>query len=84
MLRHLCQGKAEPILDLCRKFNSKTDDGRKMTTYSDLLQTAITSIISTKEESDLDSLFKPGGTTALRTTISGLDDFELICFVVVM
>ena len=84
VLRHLCQGKTEPILDLCHRFNSRTDDGRKMTTYSDLLQTAITSIISTKEESDLDSLFKPGGTTALKTTINGLDDFELICFGVVM
>lgn len=84
ILRHLCQGKTEPITDLCRRFNEKTDDGRKMTTYSDLLQGAVGSIIDVSEDSDLDSLFRPGGTTALKTTVSGLDDFELISFVVVM
>lgn len=84
MLRHLCQGQAVPVLDLCRRFNEKTDDGRKMTVYSDLLQEAVASIIDTKEESDLDSLFKPGGTTALKEAVNGLDDFELISFVVVI
>lgn len=84
ILRHLCQGRTEPIADVCRRFNEKTYDGRKMTTYSDLLQGAVRSIVSLNEESELDSLFKPGGTTALRTQIRGLDDFELICFVVVM
>jgi hypothetical protein len=84
ILRHLCQGQTQPIIDLCRKFNEKTNDGRKMTTYSDLLQGAVTSIIDINEDSDLDSLFRPGGTTALRAQVGGLDDFELICFVVVM
>ncbi len=84
VLRHLCHGQTEPIIDLCRKFNEKTNDGRKMTTYSDLLQGAVTSIIDINEDSDLDSLFRPGGTTALRAQVGGLDDFELICFVVVM
>jgi hypothetical protein len=84
ILRLLCRGKTEPIIELCRKFNEKTNDGRKMTKYSDLLQETISSIIDVNEDSDIDSLFKAGGTTALRTNIKGLDDFELICFVVVM
>jgi len=84
LLRLVCKGKTEPEPDLCRQFNAVTNDGRKMTKYSDLLQETITSIISVNEDSDLDSLFKAGGTTALRTTITGLDDFELICFVVVL
>ena len=84
ILRHLCQGETKPIADLCRRFNERTNDGRKMTAYSDLLQGAVRSIIDLNEESDLDSLFKPGGTTALKTQVGGLDDFELICFVVVM
>ena len=32
---------------------------------------------------NIDSLFKSGGTTALLSAVSGLDDFELICFLVV-
>lgn len=84
ILRLICRGRMEPIAELCRKFNEATNDGRKMTKYSDLLQETIASIIDVNEESDIDSLFRAGGTTALRTNINGLDDFELICFVVVL
>ena len=82
-MRLLCRGKSEPIMALCRKFNEETDDGRNMSEVSELLSEAINSIMDAKEESDIDSLFKSGGTTALLSTISGLDDFELICFLVV-
>jgi hypothetical protein len=54
-----------------------------MRRLSELLSDAINSIIDVKEESDIDSLFKSGGTSALNTTITGLDDFELICFLVI-
>ena len=82
-IRLLCRGRTEPIFDLCRKFNQETDDGRNMAEMSELLSEAVNSIIDVKEESDIDSLFKSGGTTALLSQISGLDDFELICFLVV-
>ena len=82
-VRLLCRGKSEPIAELCRKFNRETKDGRDMRRVSELLSDAIRSIISTKESSDIDSLFKPGGTSALTSKISGLDDFELVCFLVV-
>ena len=82
-IRYLCKGKIKPLDDLCRNFNKETKDGKDMRKLSGLLQDAIHSIISVKEESDIDSLFKPGGTSALNTTITGLDDFELICFFVV-
>ncbi len=44
---------------------------------------AINSIVSIKEESDIDSLFSVGETTALRGEIKGLNDFELITFLVI-
>ena len=40
-------------------------------------------MIEVKEEKDLDSLFSGGRTTALVNTIAGLDDFELVAFLVV-
>lgn len=83
IVRLLCRGKKEPVLSLCRKFNEETDDGRNMEEVSSLLNDAINSIIDVKEESDIDSLFSAGGTSALMSEISGLDDFELICFLVV-
>ena len=82
-IRILCRGKDKPLTALCRQFNEETDDGRIMYRVSQLLNEAINSIIDIKEESDIDSLFSGGGTTALMSAISGLDDFELICFLVV-
>lgn len=53
-VRLLCRGKAEPCVELCRRFNAETDAGRRMEAVS-----------------------------ALLGEVSGLDDFELICFLVV-
>lgn len=82
-IRLLCKGKTEPIEKVYRKFNHETDDGRNMSDLSALLNKAIISIVNTKEESDIDSLFSSGGTSALLSNVSGIDDFELICFIVV-
>lgn len=82
-IRLLCKGKTEPLDDVCRIFNEETDDGSDMSEVSALLNEAIESIIATKEESDIDSLFSSGGTSALMSAVSGLNDFELICFLVV-
>lgn len=82
-IRLLCRGKNEPIKHLCQQFNEETDDGRDMVEMSELLSEAIESIINSKEESDIDSLFSAGGTSALMSSVSGLDDFELICFLVI-
>ena len=82
-MRHLCRGKSSPDKALCQQLNRETQDGRKMEHYSELLHQSIDSIISVKEESDIDSLFSLGETTALKGEIKGLDDFELITFLVI-
>jgi superfamily II DNA or RNA helicase len=83
LARSCCKGQDKPILEACHHFNQETADGRRMQAYSDLLGKAIRSMIEVKEEKDLDSLFSGGKTTALTNTISGLDDFELISFLVI-
>ena len=82
-IRLLCRGKKQPIKELYQRFNEETDDGRNMSEISELLSESIESIIDCKEKSDIDSLFTAGGTSALISEVSGLDDFELICFLVV-
>ena len=82
-MRFACKDKTRPDKDLCRQFNKETRDGRNMRHYSELLQSAIESIISVKNESDIDSLFSIGETSALTGDIKGLDDFELIAFLVI-
>lgn len=82
-MRHLCRGKAEPLIELCRKFNAETRDGQRMGTYSRLLGDAISSLIKVKESTDLFS-FLDGDTGSLfGNEVRGLDDFELICFLII-
>ena len=83
IMRSLCKGKTQPILELCHAFNKETADGRHMQHYNELLQAAVATIVEKKQESDLESLFSFGATTALVDDIAGLDDFELICFLVI-
>ena len=82
-LRYMCRGKLEPIVELCRSFNKETKDGYNMKHYSDLLSDAINSIISVKEQSDIDLLLSGFQGELFTKEIKGLDDFELICFLVV-
>lgn len=82
-LRLLCKDKKEYDRNLCALLSKETSDGRHMEHYSDLLQKAIDSMVRIKEESDIDSLFSLGETTALTNEIKGLDDFELITFLVI-
>ena len=83
LTRAACKGVENPVLDACRRFNRETQDGRVMRKHSDLLDRAIRSMVDLKEERDIDSLFTGTKTTALTNTISGLDDFELISFLVI-
>ncbi|WP_172196038.1 helicase-related protein [Saccharibacillus qingshengii] len=83
VLRALCRGQGEPVAEAYADFNAETRDGRKMGHYSQLLEDAILSIVQVKEEGDLDSLFSAGGTTALLDSIRGIEDFELLNFVVI-
>ena len=82
-MRFLCKGKTAPDMDVCREFNRLTRDGKDMRKYSDLLGDAITSIINVKEESDIDSFLSGVQGSLFTEEIRGLDDFELICFLVI-
>ena len=82
-MRYLCKGKTEPIAELYRKFNKETRDGKDMKQVSNLLGQSISSIIEVKEESDIDNFLNGGQVSFLTDTIKGLDDFELICFLVI-
>ena len=82
-MRILCKGKTEPIPEAYKPFNKETRDGRNMSQLSKLLGDAIASIIEVKDESDIDSFLGGGQVSFLSNEIKGLDDFELISFLVV-
>lgn len=82
-LRLLCRGVDVPNKEQCRAFNRETHDGRNMKRYSKLLGEAINSIINVKQESDIDSFLGGEQGSIFADPITGLDDFELICFLVI-
>lgn len=82
-MRLLCRGKSEPDMALCRTYNRETKNGRDMRREAGLLRDAVASIVDSKQESDVDSFFTDGTTGFLENDIEGLDDFELVCFLVV-
>ncbi len=82
-MRYACKDKTEPDMALCKQFNKETRDGKNMRHYSNLLQSVIESIITVKEESDIDDFLNGMQGNLFSNEIRGLDDFELICFLVI-
>jgi superfamily II DNA or RNA helicase len=83
IIRSIAKGEDEAIPAVFNLFNQETDDGNNMSKYAGLLNGAIESILDVKDEGEVDSLFKSGGTTALMNSVKGLEDFELITFMVI-
>ena len=81
--KKLCSGKNEVLVDLVNNFNKETSDGKKMNKYSDLLESAIDNLIGKKEEKGMASLFRKGGTTIQRNLFKGIEDFELVSFLII-
>lgn len=82
-MRYLARDEEEPIASVYKPFNKETRDGRNMKRYSSLLDQAIDSIIEKKSESDALSFLSGGQISFINTQVNGLDDFELICFLVI-
>lgn len=82
-MRYVCKGKIKPIPEVYKLFNKETKDGKNMSKISKLLEQAIASIIEVKDESDIDSFLSGSQMSFLNSDIKGLDDFELICFLVI-
>lgn len=80
--KKLCSGKDEVLKNLVAEFNTQTDDGRKMGHYSGLLGNAIENLIGKKQDIGVASLFSKGGTTMQKSFFDGIEDFELVTFLV--
>jgi len=81
--KKLCVDEKEVLRDLNAEFNRETDDGRDMKVYSDLLETTIQDIIGKKNEAGIASLFSRGGTTMQKQYFDGIEDFEIVTFLVI-
>lgn len=82
-IRMLAKGQDEPIVKQCQIISDETDEYHDMANYSGLLKKSIQSILHTEEEKEVQSLFRSGGTTALKDKFKGIEDFKLISFLIV-
>ena len=80
--KKLCLGEKDVLLDLVNEFNQETNDGRNMQEYSDLLASCIDNVLGKKEEIGVNSLFHRGGTSPVKNTRTGLEEFELVTFLI--
>ena len=82
LMRYSCKGRDSVYKELCSEFNEETDDGKNMSKISNLLSETINSIVDQKNRLELED-FLNGKDSFSTVKTSGMDDFELICFLVV-
>lgn len=84
-LRMITRDQSQPNQPLVSLFNKETKDGSDMKVYSELLHQAIEQLIEQNQTSQIDALFTQSSFDFMETnSIEGVDDFELICFFVLL
>ncbi|MEX2554674.1 MAG: C-terminal helicase domain-containing protein, partial [Actinomycetota bacterium] len=83
-LRRLASGKHEVDADSVQRFDRATKAGHDMSATRELLARAVASVAGKGEERAVASLFTPGGTHALQGEFHGIDDFEVLAYLVVL
>jgi hypothetical protein len=83
-LKRVCLGRDLPDAGACARFDKATKDGEDMCHPQRLLAAAVASVVGRSEERAVASLFTPGGTHALPGEFAGINDFEVVAFLVVL
>ncbi|MEK6409601.1 MAG: helicase-related protein [Acidobacteriota bacterium] len=83
-LKRLCLGRDMPDAGACARFERSTKQGEDMRAAQRLLAAAVASVVGKNEERAVASLFTPGGTHAMRGEFAGINDFEVLAYLVVL
>ena len=83
-LKRVCLGRDLPDAGACACFDRATKDGEDMRHAQRLLAAAVASVVGKSEERAVASLFTPGGTHALPGEFAGINDFEVVAFLVIL
>jgi hypothetical protein len=83
-LKRVCLGRDLPDATACARFDRATKDGEDMRHAQRLLAAAVASVVGKSEERAVASLFTPGGTHALKGEFAGINDFEVVAFLVIL
>ena len=83
-LKRTCIGRDLPDGRACNRFEKATHGGEDMHVPQGLLASAVASVVGKGEERAVASLFSPGGTHALKGEYAGINDFEVVAFLVIL
>ena len=84
LLKKLCLGRSRPNENAVAQFNVATRDGTDMSKYQSLLVKAVAAITGKAEEKGVESLFQRGGTVLSKASFQGIDDFEVVSYLIVL
>lgn len=82
-LKLLSVGQKDPIKKLVNEFNIETHNGNNMSKFTELLEKAVFDIQGRAEEKGIDALFTLGNPNIFDKQVSGINDFELVTFMVI-
>ncbi len=83
-LKRTCVGRDFPDAGASARFEKTSSQGADMSHARQLLAAAVASVSGKKEERAVASLFSPGGTHGLKGEFSGINDFEVVAFLVLL
>jgi hypothetical protein len=84
MFRLLCTGRKECYEDLCKIFSDETNDGRDMSTYSEMMKTAVSDVAALLGKRNELQLEGRGGKLIDEDELPKAEnDFELITWIII-
>lgn len=84
LFKKLSLGRRQPSDEALARFSAITRDGADMSKYQELLAKAIAAITGKAEERGVESLFHRGGTALSKDSFQGIDDFEVVSYLIVL
>lgn len=82
LYRAVSLGKRDLNNQFINEFERETGNANDMSFYSELLKLSVESIIGEQDSKGLESIFKIGGTN-LQNNFKGIEDFELVSFLII-
>ena len=83
-LKRLCLGRDMADAGACARFDKATKQGEEMLAAQRLLAAAVASVAGKNQERAVASLFTPGGTHAMKGEFAGINDFEVMAYLVIL
>jgi len=83
LLKKLSLGRSHPDMEAVKRFNTITRNATDMNHYQNLLAKAVAAITGKAEEKGVESLFHRGGTALTKESFQGMDDFEVVSYLII-